>query len=274
VREQASARGKLTRCEPPRALCDAARRRRSFCKVCITQWRTRSATCPLDRAALTHTIPNRGLRASVEALLLRCPNEPPAAAPEPPSKKRSREARMLREGADFAGSAAPAPRPPPRCGWSGALGALAAHLAACKLHKVPCRWQHQGCEESVLRRALAAHEAQCEYRTAACALCGENIFHDEMELHLSDVCEAALVTCAARCGAQVPRAQLEAHAAVCPNEPVSCPVHGCGKQLLRCQLEEHVRHTSKAHVRLLAAHFTQLLAEAEEQEAEDEDEDY
>jgi hypothetical protein len=232
-------------------------------------WLKQSATCPLDRAVLTQTVPNRGLRASVEALQLRCPNEPP-----PPSKKRSREARTLLEGAAFfAGCATLAPPPPLRCGWTGALGGLAAHLRACELHKVPCRWRHAGCEKAVLRSTLAAHEALCSYRTTACALCGEEVFYDEMELHLSDACEAALVSCASGCPVQLPRAQLEAHAQVCPHVLVCCPVHGCGKQLARSQLVAHLRHTGKAHVRLLAAHFTQLLAEAAERECEEDEED-
>jgi hypothetical protein len=263
------------------ALRRAVRRRApcaSFCKGCITSWLKRTATCPLDRGALrvTQMVPNRGLRASVEALHLRCPNEPP---PPPPaaSKKRSRDDSTLREGALFLVGhtmALPTVLPPPRCGWSGALGGLPAHLAACLLQKVRCRWQPQGCNKLVQRRRLVVHEAACDFRTTPCALCSDHVLHHEMEQHLSEDCAAALVCCEADgCSAQVPRAQLEAHHAVCPKVQVCCPVDGCGKQLARCQLAAHLAHTGKAHVRLLAAHFSQLLAEAEADEEDEEEAD-
>jgi hypothetical protein len=252
---------RLLRAAPPRARLTRAPPR-SFCRTCLATWLRTKSTCPVDRgpvASIKDAAPNLALRGALACLRLRCC--PHDSAP-PASKKRQREAELLREAVAFTGSRGLLVAPPPRCTWSGALGDLNAHLRACALERLKCRWQ--GCTFGPRPRyEMQAHEAACSERTVHCEHCKADFWPADWEAHVEE-CEEWPAPCTGGgCGALVPRADLPDHERYdCPATIVDCPVDGCSKRLPRRQLPAHLASTAKAHVALLARHFQRMLADA------------
>mmetsp|Transcript_15747 Transcript_15747/g.54678 ORF Transcript_15747/g.54678 Transcript_15747/m.54678 type:complete len:524 (-) Transcript_15747:260-1831(-) len=178
------------------------------------------------------------------------------------------------------------------CAWTGKLGDLAGHLqrdcgfvaVACRY--IGCRLHESSGRRRLLRRDVAAHEASCAYRTAACALCTRMVRVSEMERHVGLKCPQRPVTCrsglGARgrsdsaggmlrrgdndddddgCGVVMPLSELDEHRKIkCPRVRVNCAVPGCDARPRRSDVAAHMEAAATAHEVIGLRRETQALA--------------
>ena len=162
---------------------------RSFCRACYVKWRVKQKNCPTCRPVTAESLQsNHQLEGVISQLRLRCPHadgDTENNAAGSPAAKRAKLAPVasmtvnaLRTelGQRALDSTGETPElvagleedrtKNVACMWKGSVGELAAHLQECHV-KCP----HTGCTKSPLRRALAQHEATCEYRVVECVHC-------------------------------------------------------------------------------------------------------
>eukprot|EP01028_Stygiella_incarcerata_P013171 TRINITY_DN81587_c0_g1_i1.p1 TRINITY_DN81587_c0_g1~~TRINITY_DN81587_c0_g1_i1.p1 ORF type:complete len:545 (+),score=115.95 TRINITY_DN81587_c0_g1_i1:129-1763(+) len=78
----------------------------------------------------------------------------------------------------------------PYCSFHGILHHVTAHLDTCSEAPVSCSFHSHGCDTVIPRRALAAHEGECEFRPVPCPKgCGFDVPLCKSEGH---ACVAAL----------------------------------------------------------------------------------
>ena len=83
-----------------------------------------------------------------------------------------------------------------------------------------------GCTERMPRAALAAHVAQCGYRTVVCAHCQKGVRAHSLQHHEEESCPGTAVECA-HCQKVVRAQRLRHHEErECPHTVVACP-NGC-----------------------------------------------
>ena len=196
-------------------------------------------------------------------LQIRCPNQ---AAPSP--KKRERDGNKKGKGS--------ASVKPPCCDWRGPLGDVATHKEQyCELEVLACIYDDKGCKEELPAYQMMVHQQSCAFRTARCVQCKCILLATTMAAHLAESCIAVRVRCAhVGCSFGAPRGKMDAHEALCGHALLTCPVDGCGASVKRRALSAHIASTNAAHVKLLAAHFQELLEAAEEDEEDEEDDEF
>ena len=161
---------------------------------------------------------------------------------------------------------------PPRCDWRGPLSDVFSHRSKeCDLEPRVCEFK--GCAAHMLAYQIPAHRESCAFRTTRCVQCTDVVLVTDMAEHLEEECIAVRVRCVhAGCSFGAPRGKIDAHEAQCGHELLECPVDGCGAEVKRRAISAHIASTDAAHVKLLAAHFQELLEEKAADEDEDEEE--
>ena len=216
----------------------------SFCEACIGRIREDGKPCPLCNKPGFKTMPNQGLRRSLNDFEVSCSH------------------REL------------------GCEWVGKLGSLDGHLNAdpqpdCQLvgcHFVKLECNH--CKTYVRRLAIAVHQSErCPKRPYTCEYCEEyeSTFEDVASQHYAE-CKRFLLPCPNKCspeGSGIERQSLEHHVeADCPLTIVDCSLRyaGCDVRLPRKELKSHMREDSSSHVALLAAENQMMAKQLQEKD--------
>lgn len=134
----------------------------------------------------------------------------------------------------------------PECAHSTTFGTLEKHLAECQLETVACKFS--GCNEQMLRRDAAQHEAACAYKTERCEFCEVQVLASTMQTHTQDFCHRAPAACKF-CDICVPREEMPKHLAeACDKQPVKCVIEGCTHMMPKAEVQAHIDANLSGHL--------------------------
>jgi hypothetical protein len=102
----------------------------TYCRGCITQWKTNSTSCPLCRGPFGMEEPARDKGDEILELEVQCPHGP-----------------------------GPSSQPATSCGWTGPLKDNEAHVAVCPFAEISCPFAEAGCPFRAARRDMGVHSS-------------------------------------------------------------------------------------------------------------------
>ena len=124
------------------------------------------------------------------------------------------------------------------------------HSQVCLLQPLICA----KCMVCLVRKELISHnQSYCPKRIMSCGYCHQGIPHDEMQLHVQEVCGEYPVGCPRKCNKsseELKRKDQIRHAEICPLEPVQCPYYevGCDTEVIRKELSSHMESYMTQHL--------------------------
>ena len=164
---------------------------------------------------------------------------------------------------------------PNGCAWRGRRHEVVEHRGVCALEHVTCGREDDErasggddegggrCAFRGERRALATHDADCEFLPVACAHCGVGVPRRRLEAHETVHCAERAVPCEL-CGVSVRVSRMDEHANrfcgsgafACAFAPYGCPFRGAREELTRHEAEDAHKHLRLCAVQIEQARGT------------------
>ena len=147
------------------------------------------------------------------------------------------------------------------CQWTGTIGTLDNHMAACQFALVPCP---NKCEDDkgagelhLMRKDLDDHlKTKCPKRSYKCQHCGEKGTYASITEDHDKVCNKKIVPCPNKgsgCPLSMERGKTNKHVRrVCDYTEVACAYEslGCAVRMQRKDVEKHKREAQDRHMDL------------------------
>lgn len=114
------------------------------------------------------------------------------------------------------------------------------------------------CQALHIRRDLAKHQLECEFRRVSCGIegCQEQMSFKWLELHKLK-CEHAIIQCTNGCGKELKRIMQISHQEECTNSLVEClfKKYGCTGQFVRKDMQTHLTNNQTTHLSMLITSY-------------------
>ena len=128
---------------------------------------------------------------------------------------------------------------------------MKAHRNVCPLEVLKCPF-HRSCNNNILRKNMANHKEECDFRPYTCQYCenvgtfisvtGSGKFWMWNKPSHYEQCGDFPLECVNKCGEKnIKRKEMNAHRAKCPLEPLDCPLgqHPSAPKILRKDMDKH-----------------------------------
>ncbi|KAN0037963.1 hypothetical protein ACTA71_000135 [Dictyostelium dimigraforme] len=119
---------------------------------------------------------------------------------------------------------------------------LESHSKNCKFGFVSC--SNEGCKEILRFNSLDQHEAKCTFKLVTCEYCKKDIKMNQLENHHEE-CPKVTIDCLEGCLEKIRRDQMESHIEDdCNNAIIQCKYskYGCEFEMKRSELQLHLEH--------------------------------
>lgn len=205
--------------------CDCGK---SFCRACIESIQEMNHPCPQCNQQFGAILPNRQLSSILNSLQIYCPHK--------------------EQG----------------CQWTDEMGRLFEHmnntpttenrLDGCEFAFIPCKF----CNEVLARTNIPHHETNiCPDRRYTCQYCDYTSINNDITDNHWPVCSRFPVICPLDCGETLERQNIEIHVGnQCQNALIECDFNfgfsGCTVKLPRKDMPAHLRENVVDHMSLLA----------------------
>lgn len=108
------------------------------------------------------------------------------------------------------------------CTYNGKYTDVVKHMLTCPHEEIPCIYKANGCTFESKRTELGKHATVCPYRSISCE-CNVVLKFKDYEQHLLTSCPKYKTKCEYKCGETLTRQEMDFHMTrVCEKRPVNC----------------------------------------------------